>query len=205
MLINLTHMCLLLFENSTSNRRASRAALCHRLRRSHRRMALIARRAAPPNRSAYHRALRRPRRRTARVRVRQSRRWQPPDGSVDPGTVGRSAAQRDAWDCRCHSARAKQFSSTLHFRPLLNQNEIFGCETQWSHYVRHIIILSALSHRPQSFRREWGDDYFAFWVGGVKCIALNTSLYHTPDDAQASQGSQRNRFIALSVILAFGS
>jgi serine/threonine-protein phosphatase CPPED1 len=41
-----------------------------------------------------------------------------------------------------------------------------------------------------SFRANWGDDFFVFWVGGVKCIVLNTSLCQKPDRAQAAANDQ---------------
>ncbi|KAI1896033.1 hypothetical protein AGOR_G00090630 [Albula goreensis] len=27
------------------------------------------------------------------------------------------------------------------------------------------------------YRRGWGDDYFSFWVGGVRCLVLNSQLF----------------------------
>ena len=29
----------------------------------------------------------------------------------------------------------------------------------------------------QRYREDFGDDYFSFWVGGVKCIVLNSQFY----------------------------
>jgi hypothetical protein len=34
-----------------------------------------------------------------------------------------------------------------------------------------------------SYTAQFGDDYFSFWVNGVKCIVLNLSLYSDPSGA----------------------
>lgn len=41
-----------------------------------------------------------------------------------------------------------------------------------------------------SYRREFGDDWFTFWVGGVCNLVLNSSLYSDPTGAPAEQEKQ---------------
>ena len=36
----------------------------------------------------------------------------------------------------------------------------------------------------EEYKREFGDDYLAFWAGGCRCIVVNTSLYNDPSDAE---------------------
>ena len=32
----------------------------------------------------------------------------------------------------------------------------------------------------QDYKNNFGDDYFSFWVGGVKCLVLNSQFYEDP-------------------------
>lgn len=41
-----------------------------------------------------------------------------------------------------------------------------------------------------SYRRDFGDDYFGFWVGGVRCLVLNSSLYSDPTGAPNAYAEQ---------------
>lgn len=41
-----------------------------------------------------------------------------------------------------------------------------------------------------SYRRRFGDDYFGFWAGGVRCLVLNSTLYHDPSKAPDEQKQQ---------------
>lgn len=36
----------------------------------------------------------------------------------------------------------------------------------------------------EEYRRDFGDDYFAFWVDGCRCLVVNTNLYNDPQDAE---------------------
>jgi len=35
----------------------------------------------------------------------------------------------------------------------------------------------------EEYKREFGDDYLAFWAGGCRCIVLNSNLHNDPRDA----------------------
>jgi 3',5'-cyclic AMP phosphodiesterase CpdA len=41
-----------------------------------------------------------------------------------------------------------------------------------------------------AYRHDFGDDWFRFWIGGVYCAALNSSLYSDPSGAPAEQEQQ---------------
>jgi 3',5'-cyclic AMP phosphodiesterase CpdA len=45
-----------------------------------------------------------------------------------------------------------------------------------------------------TYRREFGDDRFTFWVGGVCCLALNSNLYWDPAGAPEEQDRQEAWF-----------
>lgn len=40
------------------------------------------------------------------------------------------------------------------------------------------------------FRSRFGDDYFTFWVGGVRCLVVNTQLYKDPSGCPAAAAAQ---------------
>ena len=40
------------------------------------------------------------------------------------------------------------------------------------------------------YRTNWGDDYYSFTVGGCLCVVINSSLYHSPVDAQEDASAQ---------------
>jgi 3',5'-cyclic AMP phosphodiesterase CpdA len=44
------------------------------------------------------------------------------------------------------------------------------------------------------YRKEFGDDWFPFWVGGVCCLVLNTNLYWDPTGALEEQARQEAWF-----------
>lgn len=41
-----------------------------------------------------------------------------------------------------------------------------------------------------NYCHAWGDDYFAFWVGGVHCLVLNSQLYFDASACQALRDAQ---------------
>ena len=45
-----------------------------------------------------------------------------------------------------------------------------------------------------AYRRRFGDDYFAFWSGGVRCLVINSTLYHDPSKAAEEQTRQEAWF-----------
>jgi 3',5'-cyclic AMP phosphodiesterase CpdA len=47
-----------------------------------------------------------------------------------------------------------------------------------------------------AYRKEFGDTHFGFWVGGVRCLALNSSLYYDPTGAPQEFESQDQWFRA---------
>ena len=56
-----------------------------------------------------------------------------------------------------------------------------------------------LGNRPTpsslaTYRRNYGDDYFGFWVGGVRCLAINSSLFSKPEGAPDAQEAQEAWF-----------
>jgi len=42
----------------------------------------------------------------------------------------------------------------------------------------------------RSYRRDFGDDYFAFWVSGVKCLVLNSQLWKDDSNAKDMRRKQ---------------
>eukprot|EP00455_Lapot_gusevi_P001737 TRINITY_DN10669_c0_g1_i2.p1 TRINITY_DN10669_c0_g1~~TRINITY_DN10669_c0_g1_i2.p1 ORF type:complete len:290 (-),score=63.37 TRINITY_DN10669_c0_g1_i2:204-1073(-) len=46
------------------------------------------------------------------------------------------------------------------------------------------------AHSIDSYRQHFGDDYFAFWVGGCRCIVLNSQLYSNATGAPQLQQQQ---------------
>ena len=44
------------------------------------------------------------------------------------------------------------------------------------------------------YRRRFGDDYFSFWIRGVKCIVLNMQLYSDPSRAGDLLAEQNDWF-----------
>jgi serine/threonine-protein phosphatase CPPED1 len=45
-----------------------------------------------------------------------------------------------------------------------------------------------------AYRAEFGDDWFAFWGGGIRCLILNTNLYWDPTGAPEEQERQEAWF-----------
>uniref|UniRef100_UPI00358EC1BD serine/threonine-protein phosphatase CPPED1 n=1 Tax=Myxine glutinosa TaxID=7769 RepID=UPI00358EC1BD len=45
-----------------------------------------------------------------------------------------------------------------------------------------------------SFRHAWGDDYFAFWVGGVRFLVLNSQLFVSTKACQR-EGEEHNNWL----------
>jgi len=54
--------------------------------------------------------------------------------------------------------------------------------------------LSTPTATLAAYRREFGDDRFTFWVGGVCCLVLNTNLYWDPRGAPKEQARQEAWF-----------
>lgn len=48
--------------------------------------------------------------------------------------------------------------------------------------------------RVEAFRRDFGPDHYTFWVGGTKCVVLDSELLRHPGDAEALAAEQR-RFL----------
>jgi 3',5'-cyclic AMP phosphodiesterase CpdA len=46
----------------------------------------------------------------------------------------------------------------------------------------------------ESYRKDFGDDYFAFWAGGAKCLVINSTLYSDPSKSPKAQESQEEWF-----------
>lgn len=42
----------------------------------------------------------------------------------------------------------------------------------------------------KTYRRDFGEDYYAFWAAGVRGIVLNSTLYHDPSGAPEAQARQ---------------
>ena len=42
----------------------------------------------------------------------------------------------------------------------------------------------------QNFRDKFGDDYFAFWAGGVRCLVLNSQFYEDPSSVMKLKEEQ---------------
>ncbi len=40
------------------------------------------------------------------------------------------------------------------------------------------------------YRKGFGDDWFGFWAGGLRCLVLNSTLYHDPSQAPEEQKAQ---------------
>merc|ERR1711939_809288 len=58
-----------------------------------------------------------------------------------------------------------------------------------------------VGNRPNSrtidlYRQDFGEDHFAFWVGGVRCLVLNSNLYFDPSDARKEYEEQHAWFEA---------
>lgn len=47
-----------------------------------------------------------------------------------------------------------------------------------------------------SYRKAFGEDWFGFWAGGVRCLVLNSTLYHDPSGALDEQKAQEKWFVA---------
>ena len=45
-----------------------------------------------------------------------------------------------------------------------------------------------------AYRKRFGDDYFGFWAGGVRCLVINSTLYHDPSKAAEEQKQQEAWF-----------
>jgi predicted phosphodiesterase len=45
-----------------------------------------------------------------------------------------------------------------------------------------------------SYRKHFGDDYFGFWTGGVRCLVINSTLYSDPSKALQEQEAQEAWF-----------
>jgi 3',5'-cyclic AMP phosphodiesterase CpdA len=45
-----------------------------------------------------------------------------------------------------------------------------------------------------TYRKAFGDDWFGFWAGGVRCLAINSTLYHDPSGAPDEQKAQDEWF-----------
>jgi len=45
-----------------------------------------------------------------------------------------------------------------------------------------------------AYRRRFGDDYFGFWSGGVRCLVINSTLYHDPSKSLEEQSRQEAWF-----------
>lgn len=42
----------------------------------------------------------------------------------------------------------------------------------------------------EAYSRDFGDDYFSFWVSGVKCIVVNSQLWKDASDAEEASAEQ---------------
>ena len=60
-----------------------------------------------------------------------------------------------------------------------------------NHDVKNTPDAASLS----SYRRNFGDDYFGFWSGGVRCLVINSTLYHDPSKAAEEQKQQEEWFV----------
>lgn len=45
-----------------------------------------------------------------------------------------------------------------------------------------------------AYRKRFGDDYFGFWAGGVRCLVINSTLYHDPSKSPDEQKQQEAWF-----------
>ena len=45
-----------------------------------------------------------------------------------------------------------------------------------------------------AYRKRFGDDYFGFWAGGVRCLVINSTLYHDPSKSPEEQKRQEAWF-----------
>jgi len=54
----------------------------------------------------------------------------------------------------------------------------------------HDIGNTPTAESIKSYSDRFGDDYFSFWVNGVKCLVLNASLYSDPEGAPILQKNQ---------------
>lgn len=45
----------------------------------------------------------------------------------------------------------------------------------------------------QRYVSEFGDDYFGFWVGGVRGIVINSNLYYDPSKVGGRRGWQMGK------------
>jgi len=48
----------------------------------------------------------------------------------------------------------------------------------------------------ERYRKRFGDDYFSFWIRGIKCIVLNMQLYSDPSRAMEEYEAQNAWFRA---------
>jgi len=48
----------------------------------------------------------------------------------------------------------------------------------------HDVGNSPTQKTIDEYRQRFGDDYFAFWAGGVRCVVVNSMLYSDPSQAE---------------------
>eukprot|EP01125_Pyxidicula_operculata_P012254 TRINITY_DN4020_c0_g1_i1.p1 TRINITY_DN4020_c0_g1~~TRINITY_DN4020_c0_g1_i1.p1 ORF type:complete len:310 (-),score=68.60 TRINITY_DN4020_c0_g1_i1:200-1129(-) len=56
----------------------------------------------------------------------------------------------------------------------------------------HDVGNSPTSSTIERYRNDFGDDYFSFWAGGVKCIVLNSSAIHSSQHVKEYNQEQLN-------------